>query len=57
MPVSLPPLDEQHAIVEHIKKETTRIDAMCLITQRSIELLKERRSALITDAVTGKTTN
>ena len=49
-----PPKDQQIAIVQHIKAETTRIDAKIAKTQRIIELQKEYRTALISDAVTGK---
>lgn len=49
-----PSINEQHDIVEYINRKTTRIDALIDKTQRSIELLKERRSALITAAVAGK---
>ena len=45
---------EQTAIVEFLDQETARIDAIIRETERSIELLKEHRSALITAAVTGK---
>jgi type I restriction enzyme S subunit len=50
----VPPVDEQHAIVEHITHETTKLDNMRVATERTIALLKERRSALITAAVTGQ---
>ena len=50
----MPPDDEQTAIVEFLDQETARVDALILETERSIELLKEHRSALITAAVTGK---
>ena len=49
-----PPEQEQHAISVYLDKETLRIDALITKTERSIELLKERRSALITAAVTGQ---
>lgn len=52
--VPLPPLPEQRAIVEHIQRETAKLDALREATERTISLLKERRSALITEAVTGK---
>lgn len=52
MPV--PPLDEQRAIVEHIAHETAKLDAVRAATERTIALLKERRSALIAAAVTGQ---
>jgi type I restriction enzyme S subunit len=50
----VPPLDEQHAIVRHIANETTKIDRLRAATEHSITLLKERRSALITAAVSGQ---
>lgn len=49
----VPPLDEQEAIVAHIAEERTKIDRLASATERSIALLKERRSALIAAAVTG----
>lgn len=49
-----PPIDEQQAIIETIKREGARIDALVSKTECSILLLKERRSALITAAVTGQ---
>lgn len=54
VPVLLPPLIEQCAIVEHIARETAKLDAVRVATERTIALLKERRSALITAAVTGQ---
>ena len=50
----IPPVDEQHAIVDHITAETTKLDALRTATERTIALLKERRAALIAEAVTGK---
>ena len=52
MPV--PPLDEQRALVGHIARETAKLDAVRAATERTIALLKERRSALIAAAVTGQ---
>lgn len=52
--VSLPPLSSQQDIVTHLDRATTRIDALIAKTERSIELLREHRTALITAAVTGK---
>jgi len=49
-----PPMAEQEAIVEYIRIETRKIDAMKAATQATIDLLKERRSALIAAAVTGR---
>lgn len=50
----VPPKDEQQAIVTHIKRETEKIDAFARATERTIALLQERRSALISAAVTGQ---
>ena len=50
----VPPLDEQEAIVAHIAEERSKIDKLATATERSITLLKERRSALIAAAVTGQ---
>lgn len=50
----LPPPDEQRAIVEHIARATAKLDAVRAATERTIGLLKERRSALIAAAVTGQ---
>ncbi len=52
--VTVPTLDEQRAIVAHIATVTTKLDAMRSTTERTIELLKERRAALIAAAVTGQ---
>lgn len=50
----VPPEAEQRSIVEHIRRETTKLDAVRAATERTIALLKERRSALIAAAVTGQ---
>ncbi len=52
--VPVPALSEQQAIVEHIAHETAKLDAVRAATERTIALLKERRSALIAAAVTGQ---
>lgn len=54
MKVCLPPLAEQDQILEHIAAATARLNRLVSKTERSIELLKEHRAALITAAVTGK---
>jgi len=45
---------EAKAIVAHLDSSTIRIDTLIAKTERSIELLREHRTALITAAVTGK---
>ncbi len=52
--VPLPPFDEQRAIVEQVQIETQKLDALAEATERTITLLQERRSALISAAVTGQ---
>ena len=49
-----PSLEEQEAITDFLAHETAKLDALTAEAQRGIELLKERRSALISAAVTGK---
>ncbi len=48
----VPPLDEQRAIAAFLDRETARIDALIEKKRRQIELLQEKRSALISHAVT-----
>lgn len=52
MPV--PPLDEQQEIVDYLDGEISKIDRLSQATQSSIALLSERRTALISAAVTGQ---
>lgn len=47
-----PPLPEQQAIAEFLDRETGRIDELFSKKQKLIELLKEKRTALISRAVT-----
>ena len=51
-PIAAPNLNEQKAIANYLDRETTRIDALIAKKTRFVELLKEKRSALITHAVT-----
>ena len=53
-PVTVPELDEQAAIVEHIELEMNQIDMLYSRTEAAVERLQEYRAALITSAVTGK---
>jgi len=47
-----PPAQEQRAIAAFLDRETERIDALVAKKERLIELLQEKRTALITRAVT-----
>ena len=51
-PVCVPPAPEQRAIATFLDRETAKIDALVAKKGRLIELLQEKRSALITRAVT-----
>ena len=46
------PIEEQHAIADFLDRETAKIDALVARKERLIELLQEKRAALITRAVT-----
>jgi type I restriction enzyme S subunit len=50
--ISLPPLHEQEAIVWYLDEKTSKIDSLLSLTEKKIELLKEKRTALINHAVT-----
>lgn len=52
--VPLPPVEEQTAIVEYVQNQTAKLAALQTSTERTIALLRERRTALIAAAVTGK---
>lgn len=54
LPLPIPPIDEQREIVERIDEQTSRIDTLIAKAEEHIALAKERRSALITAAVTGQ---
>ena len=52
--VLVPPLSEQDEIVSHIRDSHRRIDAARELIEMAIDRLRDYRSALITDAVTGQ---
>ena len=49
---AFPPVSEQALIVEFLDRETAKIDALVGEQRRLIELLKEKRQAVISHAVT-----
>lgn len=51
---SLPSIKEQENIIYFLELETAKIDSLVEKQQQQIELLRERRTALISAAVTGK---
>ena len=52
--IPIPPSHEQHAIVRFIENSVCRIDELRNVTNSTIGLLRERRSAIIDGVVTGQ---
>jgi type I restriction enzyme S subunit len=52
--VAMPPQDEQKLISEFISNVSSTLDQLRVETKRAVDLLNERRSALIAAAVTGQ---
>ncbi len=52
--VPVPPQPEQTAIVEYLDTQTAKIDTAITAARREIDLLREYRTRLIADVVTGK---
>lgn len=54
MPLYLPPLSEQRAIVSYIEAKTASINKLIDAYEQQVERVKEYKQRLISDAVTGK---
>ena len=52
--LNLPPLKKQQKIVDYLDQKTQETNELIAAEQRKIELLKEYRQSLISEAVTGK---
>ncbi|MEQ1179262.1 restriction endonuclease subunit S [Acinetobacter nosocomialis] len=52
--IPIPELAEQFEIVKFLDQETAKIDTLILKAESAIQLMQERRTALISAAVTGK---
>lgn len=52
--IPIPPKNEQLKIVEHIENELNQIDKLIEKTTKEIELIKEYKTSLINEAVSGK---
>ena len=52
--VPLPPPAEQTQIATFLDRENAKLDTLTVEAQRAIDLLQERRTALISAAVTGQ---
>lgn len=50
--VWLPPLSEQRSIAQYLDRQTAKLDTLITLKQRLLELLEEKRRALITHVVT-----
>jgi len=50
----VPPLAEQHRIVEFLGSEVSRIEVLVAKAGQSIQFMREHRTALISAVVTGK---
>jgi len=53
-PIPLPSLKEQAVISNYLDDKTSKIDTLIIKSTKAIDLLKEKRTALISSAVTGK---
>jgi type I restriction enzyme S subunit len=53
-PVPLPSPDEQDEILQFIERETSRFRTAIAVAEREISLIREYRTRLIADVVTGK---
>jgi len=54
LPVLLPPMEEQEVIANYLDDKTSKIDILISKSTKAIDLLKEKRTALISSAVSGK---
>jgi type I restriction enzyme S subunit len=52
--IVLPPINQQQEVMAHLGNECSRLDTLTAEAQRAIDLLQERRTALISAAVTGQ---
>jgi type I restriction enzyme S subunit len=52
--IPFPPIDEQEQIDQYIKNQVNAFDAAIAAARREIDLLREYRTRLIADVVTGK---
>jgi len=54
LPVTIPPISEQRAIVAYLDDATAKFDGLISEAETAMRLLDERRAALVSAAVTGK---
>jgi type I restriction enzyme S subunit len=53
-PLCVPPIDEQAIVIDYLRGVEERLDGLERAANAQVELLRERRTALISAAVTGK---
>ena len=54
LPVLLPPYSEQNAVIEELHRLLYKLSDLTNHAEQAIQLMQERRTALISAAVTGK---
>jgi type I restriction enzyme S subunit len=54
VPIPTPPINEQAQILKYLKEQAQEFDPLVSEAQSAIALLQERRTALISAAVTGQ---
>ena len=54
MLLAIPPISEQHQIANYLDQQTAKIDLAIQLKQQQIDKLKEYKTVLINDVVTGK---
>jgi len=54
LPIVIPPLPEQDRLIDQLSTRTRKLDSLITEATQAITLLRERRAALISAAVTGK---
>ncbi len=53
-PVTVPPYEERGEILKYLERVSIKLDKLSEVAKAKVDLLKERRTALISAAVTGK---
>ena len=54
LPIVVPPADERQLILTHVECVLEKMKTLINLSEREVEFLQERRTALISAAVTGK---
>jgi len=52
--IALPEVEEQHSILDSVGCQVSEIDTLIVRLEREIELLREYRTRLVSNVVTGK---